>query len=252
MTHAVPDPEPEAWSVRDLRRRWKPIKNGLASAEGHSEIRVRLHRCWSWLQRIEDLDKAGLGADDPRLIYAWIAMNSLYGRWDDRAREPVSDRHALDTFCRRLLERDRDRRIAGLLTAQRELVKAIAGDEYLSRYFWQDPGEGEARRAQNHARHLGSWYVEGRFGAVLDLVLQRVYMARCQLVHGAATYDSRLNRQAVHQSAGFLCLFLQAASLVIIDHVWAEDWSGLCYPPIDPDGQLRHRRVGGEEEGQEG
>jgi len=220
-------------TVRDLRRRWKPIKEGPASADKHQPVCIRLHRCWSWLQRLEDLDEAGVGVDDARLIYGWIALNSLYGLWDGEKREPVSDLYSLNRFLDRLFEADRNGVIGGMLTDHRDLVKAIVGDEYLSKHFWQDPGEDEARRAQGHARKLGSLYFEQRFANILDMVLRRVYLARCQLVHGAATHGGQLNREAVGRCAVFVGHFLTAASLVIIGHAWDGDWDGLCYPPMN-------------------
>jgi hypothetical protein len=61
---------------------------------------------------------------------------------------------------------------------------------------------------------------------------ERVYLARCQLVHGAATHGSQLNREAVGRCATFVGYFLTAASLVIIDQSWEGEWGGLCYPPM--------------------
>lgn len=78
--------------------------------------------------------------------------------------------------------------------------------------------EGEARRAQGHARKLGSLYYEKRYAVILGMVLKRVYLASCQLVHGAATHGGQLNREAVGRCAAFIGHFLPAASLVIIDH----------------------------------
>lgn len=223
---------PSGSVVRNLRRRWKPTKQGPASAAEHEAICIRLHRCWSWLQRLEELDAAGIGVDDARLIYGWIAFNSLYGRWDAEKREPVSDVYSFKQFLGRIVEEDADRQIGTMLSDHRDLVKAIVSDEYLSRYFWQEPGEEEARKAQNHARKLGSLYFDKRYANILDLVMTRVYLARCQLVHGAATHRGKLNREAVGRCANFVGHFLTAASLVIIDHACDGDWGGLCYPPM--------------------
>lgn len=220
-------------SVQDLRDRWKPIKDNEASEDCYEPIRIRLHRCWSWMERIEELENAGVGHDDPKLIYYWIALNSLYGRWDDHAREPIGDRYSLGSFLDRIFDYDHDELIPQLLTENRELVKAIVGDEFLNKYFWQDPGENEARKAQNTARKLPSMHYEGRFGHMLEMAITRIYFIRCQLVHGAATYDSKLNRDAVARCSKFLGEFLQAVSSIIIDHAWKEDWGSLCYPPID-------------------
>lgn len=219
-------------TVRHLRRSWKPVKEGPAAAEKHQAVRIRLHRCWSWLQCLEELDEAGVGADDARLIYGWIALNSLYGRWDAEKREPVSDIYSFKQFLSRVVEADKDGQFETLLVNERDLVKAIVGDEYLSRHFWQEPGEEEARKAQNHARKLGSLYFDKRYANILDLVLTRVYLARCQLVHGAATHGGKLNREAVGRCGAFLGHFLTATSLVIIDYAWDGDWDGLCYPPM--------------------
>lgn len=220
-------------TVRELRRRWKPIKEGAAADEEHEAVRVRLHRCWSWMQRLEDLDEANLGANDARLIYRWIALNSLYGQWDDERREPIADTRSWHAFLDRIIEFDCDEHIASMLESHRELVKSIVGDEFLSRHYWVELSEAEARRTHGKAKQLGSLYFEGRHGAVLQRVMNHVYLARCQLIHGAATCDGRLNRSAVEHCASFMALLLPVVSVVIIDHAWSADWGGLCYPPID-------------------
>ena len=118
--------------VRDLRRRWKPTKEGPASEAQHQSVCIRLHRCWSWLQRLEELEEAGVDVVDSRLIYGWIALNSLYGLWDEERREPVSDTFSLRLFLNRLFGADQDNRLGGMLTEQRELVKLIVGVLVLS------------------------------------------------------------------------------------------------------------------------
>lgn len=219
--------------IDQLRELWKPIATTAAASDEYELIRIRLHRCWSWLERVEELESAGVGAEDARLIYSWIGFNSLYGQWDEQLREPKPDRTSFQDFTSRLIHLDHESTIPNLLVEQRELVKSIAGDEFLSKYFWQLPGEETAKKAQNKSRQLGSLYHEKRYTSIADRILQHVYLARCQLVHGAATYGSRLNRDTVGRCADFLEPFVKNASLVIIQHAWQEDWGELCYPPID-------------------
>jgi hypothetical protein len=59
-----------------------------------------------------------------------------------------------------------------------------------------------------------------------------VYLLRCQLVHGAATFGSRLNRIALRQCTNIMRLLLTAMLLVWVDHGADEDWGLLCYPPV--------------------
>ena len=87
--------EPESWTVHLLRQRWKPTKEELARSEKHQPLLIRIHRACSWIQSIEKLDA---GAIDERLVFQWIAMNALYGRWDDTRREPLSDSKTLPLF----------------------------------------------------------------------------------------------------------------------------------------------------------
>lgn len=218
-------------TVRDLRRRWKPIKEGEAAVAEHEPVRIRLHRAFSWMQRVDDLVEATIDADDARLVYYWIAFNALYGRWDAEEREPQPDRGALRVFTRTLFEHDRDGLLPTMMREHKKLAESIVGDEYLNRYYWQDPNDTTAKKAQNGVHKLRSMLVEGRCRAAMEMTIDRVYLARCQLIHGAATFDGRLNRDAVRRCARFMELFLPAMAVIIIDHAWREDWGALCYPP---------------------
>lgn len=221
------------YKVNDLRAEWKPTADTDALFPEFDPIRIRLHRCWSWLQRVEDLEDAGYGAQDARLIYSWIAFNSLYGIWDSETREPKSERQSFTLFVRRVIEFDQAGQIPEFLEQGRDLAKAIVGDEFLSNHFWDDPNEGTARKAQSKSRQLPGMYLENRYASISDLVLQRVYLARCQLVHGAATHGSKLNRTAVGRCGDFLFPFVYITSRIIVREAWREDWGDLCYPPID-------------------
>ena len=67
---------------------------------------------------------------------------------------------------------------------------------------------------------------------VLDEILNRVYVMRCQLVHGAATYGGKLNRDSLKRCVVMMQRLLPALLLVWIDHGADEDWGQMCYPPV--------------------
>ncbi len=93
----------EDWTVHLLRRRWKPTKNRLSEADELPGIRIRIHRCCSWLQRVEDLAAAGATGSDDALVFQWIAFNALYGRWNVDRREPISEHEAIDQFVDQII-----------------------------------------------------------------------------------------------------------------------------------------------------
>lgn len=67
---------------------------------------------------------------------------------------------------------------------------------------------------------------------ILDSTIERVYLIRCQLVHGAATYGGKLNRTAARRCSQMLGHLVTTALEVMIEHGAEEDWGRMCYPPI--------------------
>ncbi len=86
-------------SVRDLRRRWKPIKEILnGQQEGHPTA-IRVHRVFSWMARVEGPDFEDYL--DITLICRWIAFNAMYGQWNEQKREGKQRSENADFFTSR-------------------------------------------------------------------------------------------------------------------------------------------------------
>lgn len=216
-------------SVRELRRRWKPHKERLAELDTEHPTNIRFHRACSWLARTEKLDETDL---DLCLILLWTAFNSLYGEWDGNAREPRRDWDSCLHFVKRIVDLDRDERIGGLLQDRRKLVLSILEDQYLSRYFWEEPSDNRARKSRKAMFEARTWFLYAKWSLILERVLERVYFLRCQIVHGAATCGSRLNRTALRRAVRFLKDLLPVFLEVWIEHGADEDWGQMCYPPL--------------------
>lgn len=217
-------------SVRELRRRWKPHKERLLAAGGEQPTSIRFHRACSWLARVESLP---VGDDqDWALVSLWIALNALYGQWDPLRREPRPDRESWRAFVDRILKLDRCRIVSSALEEHKRLVMALLEDQYLSGFFWQAPSAQRAGQAKNAVHKARDWYLEKCWTRVLDEVLDRVYLLRCQLVHGAATYGGKLNRTSLRLGVLTMQRLLPAFLLVWIDHGAQEDWGPMCYPPV--------------------
>lgn len=81
-------PATDSWGgapldIDRLRRLWKPRRDAYAKARLYETVRIRIHRALTWLEHAE---RCGSGRDlDARLVAQWVALNSLYGRWDSRA-----------------------------------------------------------------------------------------------------------------------------------------------------------------------
>lgn len=218
-------------TVHDLRERWLPHKGRLDAVRDSHPTSVRFHRACSWLEEAEQLDRDDKA--DQTLIHQWIAFNALYGQWDLVRHEPPADRESWQVFLGRMLELDTSNHIVSLLAEHKGLALTMLGNGYLNRYFWQEPCSEKAARTGRGGRHKAeSWYVEECWTIILEQVFERVYLLRCQLMHGAATLRSKLNRTALRHCTQLMWILLPAFLLVWIDHGVDEDWGIMCYPPV--------------------
>lgn len=216
-------------TVHLLRRRWKPAKERLQAIQDGHPTTIRFHRACSWLQRTESMSPEG--DTELMLTCQWTAFNALYGQWDDHRQEPRPDRDSWKAFIDRLVRLDHGGTIAATLTEHKPLVMAILDDAYLADYFWKDPSAERARQTTTDKRKASMWFVERRWEMILERVIHRVYFLRCQLLHGAATYGSKLNRTALRRCCTMLAHLIISMMTVFIDQGENEDWGTLCYPP---------------------
>ncbi len=217
-------------TVHELRRRWKPQKERLHAQQPDHPLTIRFHRACSWMARTEAMtDDADL---DLKIINQWIALNALYGRWDERANQPLPDHECWRGFFDQIKSVDEGKRIAGVLQDHKKLVLSLLDDPYVSKYFWQEPTAKRAGKSRKAKYDALTWYVEGNWTMILDRLIERIYLVRCQLIHGAATYDGKLNRTAVRRCATMMGHLLPAVLTVITDHGADEDWGPMCYPPL--------------------
>lgn len=222
-------PEP-GLTVRDLRRQWKPHKERLKQVDPEHQTNVRFHRACSWMQRAEQVtEKTDL---DVALLSQWTAFNSLYGQWDESSREPLRDAVSWRSFMNRMLALDESGFIADALVENKPLVVSIYDDEYLSRYFWEEPTPKRANKAKKAKYEARTWFLEGNWTMILERVIERIYLLRCQLIHGAATYNSSLNPTAIRRCSQMMDHLLRSFLLVWINHGADEDWGPMCYPPM--------------------
>jgi len=216
-------------TVRDLRRLWKPHKERLNGQLAEHPTNIRFHRACSWLQRAEEASKDDY---DMVLLSQWIAFNSLYGQWNHDLREPHTDIKCWKEFVERALKLDQGNFIVDALVENKPLVMTIFEDEFLSRYYWQEPTSKRASQSKKTMYDARSWFVQGDWLLILDRLMERVYFLRCQLVHGASTYNSTLNRIAIRHCSQAMAHLLRAFLLVWINYGSDEEWGVMCYPPL--------------------
>jgi len=203
----------------------------LKSLEGIPEhFAIRLHRAISWLKAAEANDK------DPDVCYVtlWIAFNACYAS-DLSAEDVLTERERFRAFIGKLTGHDGERRIFNLLWNKYSgPVHSLLQNQYLFRNFW-DYHRGQATEwehaFQRTVTEAHQYLARQDVPALLEIVLDRLYTLRNQVVHGGATYKSKLNRQQLRDGIRML-QFLVPVVLDIMMENNAEDWGPIFYPVI--------------------
>lgn len=210
-----------------LRARFKTRQAETGSVFQNWQVRV--HRSLSWMKRATEFPD---DLPDAKLLLFWIALNALYGRWDPIRGSPAFDSESRDRFVENLCGWSNER-IGSYVRFRRSLIKKLLENFFLSNDFWRDPTAADSKsRGAADAKYLEINLRKNDYCCVLQQALDRVYVLRGQLAHGAATANSRLNRKALLQCLDLLAEVVPLAIEICIEHGTNHDWPDLCYPPI--------------------
>lgn len=196
-------------------------------------LTTRTHRALSWLQRAEQEETD----DDARFIFLWICLNSLYGREIPERRE-TRERQIYRHFLGRLIKCDSSQLLQKLLSHQyEESVTNLIDNQYVFQPFWEYKagriGESEWKKrfaADRSSAHVG--LKKGITYKGLEVILDRLYVLRNQVIHGNSTWKSSQNRSQVTNGAKVLDLLVPAFIHIVLCNP-SEDWGQPSFPVVD-------------------
>ena len=208
-----------------LKKKLKSASPGFAEPS-----RIRLHRAISWLGRAE----AETGDPDARFVFLWVAFNAVYAKelgFEDSARDQ------LKAFFARLLTLDGEKRLAALMLKQFSgPIRTLIANRFVFEPFWKALREHDASdrwetQFAASSRFATRAVLEGATEQVLALVFDRLYVLRNQLVHGGATWNSRVNRAQVKDGANILMAVVPVIVELMLEHPEA-DFGDILYPVL--------------------
>ena len=187
-----------------LKEKHRTIRDGSPE-----NLRLRVHRALSWLHRAEQEGED----DDAAFIFYWISFNAAYATEGARAyRSTVrrTERHNFSEFFAILVELDREERIYEVIWEQfPDFVRSLLNNQFVYQPFWDhhngldgyENWEMGFRRSRNRvARALRSKNTV----QILEILFDRLYVLRNQLIHGGATWGSAVNRDQVRGGRNIL------------------------------------------------
>ncbi len=199
----------------------------------HENLSLRVHRALSWLQRAEQCEDL-----DGRFIFLWISFNAAYAT-EILPEYGLSEQHKFRAFIEKLCDLDSGRLIDTLVWQEfPRSIRVMLGNPYIHADFWEyqrgtfskQEWQDSLERA-NGAAHRA--LAAQNTPAVLSIVFSRIYTLRNQMMHGGATWDSRVNRDQMRDCVNFMGKFVPTILQIMLDNpdtLWGD-----CMFPVVKD-----------------
>ena len=212
--------------AKKLKAKLKAVRESITSQHA-----IRLHRAISWLKSAEDLQDNL----DLQYICLWISFNACYANNLSKG-ELLSERDSFSAFISKLVKHDQEKRFYHLLWNQFSgPVRLLIENKYVYKPFWEfqrgeikDWKKPYEKSVSDSMKYLSTQNVEG----LLEVVLNRLYTLRNQLMHGGSTYKSDVNRSQVKDGNNMLKLLVPLVIEIMLTNN-AEDWGEIYYPVIE-------------------
>jgi len=207
------------FSFSTLKQRHRSIREGFPEF-----LNLRVHRALSWLQRAELCED-----DDGAFIFLWISLNAAYANDAGEYRE--SEISTFRFFIKRIVELDSSGQIADLLwDTWSGPIRLLLNNEYVFQRYWdfhnQKQGVDEWQISFNRARDKSkSALANQQTDEVLNILMDRLYTLRNQLIHGGATWGGSVNRSQVRDGRNILASLVPVIISVMMDNAkahWGE------------------------------
>jgi len=194
---------------------------------------LRVHRALSWLNKAETCE----GDDDAQFIFLWIAFNAAYANDVDKAYR-TAEHKTLDHFIAKLCQLDEKGRLANIVWQEfAGAIRVLLDNKYVFQPFWdykngyatEDQCKSRFKKAKRHAnRALGKENTQ----SVLVIIFDRIYTLRNQLLHGGATYASKVNRDQMRDCCHLMAKLVPAVIEIMMDNPHTL-WGDAYYAVVD-------------------
>ena len=223
---------------------FKTLKNKQRKLRGGfpQDMSLRVHRAISWGLRAEK----EVNDFDAGFLLLWIGFNAAYAK-DSNARidgeRGSEERRAFRNYFKDLVPLD-DGTLYDAVWKEEFLVKnfLLVEDKFLYEAFWKfRAGKGhenwqigleQDKRFFLKAQACSNAQKKRATAKILFIIFCRLYVLRNQLMHGGATWNSRLNRTTVRRGATIMKRMLPVFINLMMDNPH-EDWGKPWFIPVD-------------------
>jgi hypothetical protein len=198
-----------------------------------NEFSIRIHRSLSWIGRAEKKDED----IDARFIFYWIAFNSAYSAIQT-SQYFDTERRIYKDFFEKILKYDKNEYVYNAIWKQFSgSVRSLLNNQYIFGSFWnfQNGHEGfdDWEVKFNESKSIALKALQNKNTLmILEILFDRLYTLRNQILHGGATWNSKVNRSQVQDGQAIIG-FLVPNFLQIMMYNQNENWGKLVFPVVE-------------------
>ena len=203
-----------------------------SKANNSDEFNLRLHRAISWLIKAEQSEQDL----DIQFITLWISFNAIYAK--EFSSNQTGDRISFNEFIAELCRLDKDKQIYNLVWQRfPQSIRVMLDNRYVFQPFWDYKNGKITENAwkeyfdKNNKKALTALANQDTYNILL-VVFDRLYTLRNQIVHGGATYNSKVNRSQVKDGCQILLALIPAIIQTVLDNA-SNDWGKPFYPVVE-------------------
>lgn len=195
-------------------------------------LNLRIHRALSWLQRAEQETDP-----DSRFIFLWVAFNAAYATEIDDHKGP-GEQKIFNAFLQKLHTLDTNKRLDELVwQAYPGSIRMLLDNRYTFSSFWEyqkgNLTEAQWTRSFEGAKKTANTALSVQdTPTVLAIVLSRIYTLRNQLIHGGATWGSKVNRNQIRDCVQFMDELAPLVIEIMMDSPGTL-WGDAAYPVVE-------------------
>lgn len=196
------------------------------------DFRLRIHRALSWLNKADNSDDL-----DFRFISLWIAFNAIYAK-ELKLRTNTSERSDFSLFLQLISQLDQEKKIYQLVWENfASNIRVLLENQYVFQPFWDYHNGIISEAAWKEAFTQANQRARQALGnndtdTVLNIVFERLYTLRNQIVHGGATHNSQVNRSQLVDGCAILSRITPQILMIMMQHHQRSDWGQPFYPVI--------------------
>ncbi len=205
------------------------LSRKLKSSTLPETLTIRLHRAISWVKSAEKQDDNL----DLKFISLWVSFNACYAV-DINGINSKPEKAKLREFTSSLVQFDQNRLYNLFWEKFSGPIKVLIENKFVFEKFWEytrgesDDYEIAFNKSIAHATNcLSKQNIEG----LLEVVLERLYTLRNQLIHGGATYNSKLNRAQLRDACNIMHLLVPIIIDIMLEN-GEHNWGEIAYPVV--------------------